>query len=251
MNGASRILLISLSLFIPVITVVGQRNGANSKRAVNDVSETAFGYNGPVKLGPLSINNRVRGIKFHKLLSMMGGPEAPNSMYVCYYDEAGEIYLVVERGADDPSLVRGLTLSRMQACPEKKISHASGLSTWVTGEEIRLGSTARDVFSKYGEPSSVWDMRTGEGFSPYPREGDHSRMNSRERILVYLPREGAPDTSHAFFGIRNGVVVWMTVRQRMRMAALPHHTGVLRLDNAFELIDGPAFILPVGKITCP
>jgi len=213
MNRASRILLILVSLIIPTTNVVGQRNGVNSKRAVNTASEANFGYHGPVKLGPFSINNRVGGIEFHKLLSMMGGAVAPNGMYVCYYDEAEKIYLVVERGVDDPSLVRGLTLSRINVCPETKFSHASHLSTWVTDEGIRLGSSAKDVIARYGEPSHIDELRTDPEFtfSPYDLKPGISGLPKDGRIFSYLPKDGEPDTSHAFFGIRSGVVVWITV----------------------------------------
>lgn len=211
MKRTSRIFLTVFWVFISASCVVGQRDSSKSKGAVNIAPDANFGYHGPVKLGPLSIDNRVGGIKFHKLLSIMNGPVAPKGMDVCYYDEAENIYLVIERGADDPSLVRGLTLSRINLCQESKVSHASGLSNWVTGEGIRLGSAAKNVISTYGEPSSVWDARTDRGFTPYPREDDRSHMKGGERILVYVPREGAPDTSHAFFGIRGGVVVWITV----------------------------------------
>lgn len=210
MRRALLILLMALCFFVPTNCISGHgRNDAtsSSRSAVNQT-----GYHGPVKLGPLSINNRVGGIDFRRLWLLLGRiPAAPPTMYVCYQDPAERIYLVVERGADDPRLVRGLTLSRINVCPGQKIHQASGFSTWTTGKGIRLGNSAKDVVSRYGEPSTVWDRRTDRGFCPYPAEGKTSHMSSQERILVYLPKEGAPDTSHAFFGVRNRVVVWMTV----------------------------------------
>lgn len=211
MSRASRILLVSVSLFISVNYVVGQRNGVNSKKIVNTADEANFGYHGPIELGPLSINNRVGGIEFDKLLPILTLPTAPSGMYVCFHNVKDGTYLVIERGADDRRLVRGLTLSRINICPEENIHKLTGFSTWATEKGIRLGSAVKDVLSKYGEPSSVWDTHTDRGFYPYPREGDHFRMKRCERILVYLPRKDAPDTSHAFFGILNGVVVWMTL----------------------------------------
>ena len=209
MRGLSFILLLAISLCLCVDCTLGQRRSRAGNTVPAEVVRT--GYHGPVVLGPLSINNRVGAIEFNKLLSILGNPVAPPGEYVCYHNAAEGTYLVVERGADDPRLIRGLTLSRINICPAEKISQASGFSTWATGKGIRLGSAAKDVLSKYGEPSSVWDVHTERGFVPYPREGDRSRMTNRECILVYLPKEGDADTSHAFFGIRNGVVAWVTL----------------------------------------
>jgi hypothetical protein len=211
MTVVSLILFMALCWPLPVNCFSGQhRNGAADK-ARSAVNPT--GYHGPAVLGPLNINNNKLGaIDFSKLWSLLGQvPAAPPRTDVCYHDPTEGVYLVVERGADDWRLVRGLTLSRINVCPERKIYHASGFSTWTTGKGIRLGSSATDVVSGYGKPSSVWDRLTNRGFCPYPVEGNTSHMESRERILVYLPKEGAPDTSHAFFGVRNGLVVWMTV----------------------------------------
>jgi hypothetical protein len=212
MRVALLILLMALCSPLPVNCASGQhRNGAtdNARSAVNRT-----GYHGPVKLGPLSINNKVGGIDFRKLWSLLGRtPAAPPGTNVCYHDPAEGVYLVVERGADDRRLVRGLTLSRINVCPERKIYHARGFSTWTTEKGIRLGSSATDVVSRYGEPSSVSDRRTDPEFyfSPYPLDPIPAGFPRDGRILNYLPKEGAPDTSHAFFGVHNGVVVWMTV----------------------------------------
>jgi hypothetical protein len=213
MNKASLILLTAVCLPVSAKVAFGQRNSAAINKTVNLARQVDVptDYYGPVALGPFSINNKEGGIEFNKMLSVLVQPAASPGEYVCYHDAAEDVQLVVERGIDDVRLVRGLTLSRINVCPAKRISQASGFSSWVTEKGIRLGSATKEVLSRYGKPSSVWDIGTERGFSPYPREGDHSRMTSRERILVYLPKEGAADTSHAFFGIRNGVVVWMTL----------------------------------------
>jgi hypothetical protein len=212
MRRALLTLLMALCSLVPANCVSGQhRNEAtdNGGAAVNQP-----GYHGPVTLGPLSINNKVGGIDFRKLWSLLGRiPAEPPEMFVCYHDAAKGAYLVVERGADDRRLVRGLTLSRINVCPDRKIYDASGFSTWTTEKGIRLGSSATDVVSQYGEPSQTEELRTDPEFylSPYPLEPRPSGFPRDGRILTYLPKEGAPDTSHAFFGVRNSVVVWMTV----------------------------------------
>lgn len=168
------------------------------------------GYYGPTALGPFSIDNKEGGIQFGRLSSALGPAVAPPGEYVCYHN-AENVQLVVERGTDNVRLVRGITLSRISVCPTKKLDHSDGFSSWATERGVRLGSTAKEVLSKYGKPTSVWDAHSERGFSPYPREGDHSHMTRQESIFVYLPKDGAADTSHAFFGIRDGVVVWITV----------------------------------------
>lgn len=174
--------------------------------------ERRFGYRGPVCLGPFSLANRAGAIELRGLWLLLGRPTLPrNSDTVCYRDERAGRYLIVERGADDRRLVRGLTLSQINVCPAGGVYKASGFATWATGEGLRLGSSAAEVLSKYGKPSSVWSSRAGRGFTPYPAGRGRDQMAGTENILVYLPRHGAPDTSHAFFGVRNGVVVWMTV----------------------------------------
>lgn len=193
--------------------VFGNSYGTNDGDSSIAASEAKFGYHGPVKLGPLSIDNQVGGIGFSKLLSIMKVSAAPRAMYVCYYDESAKIYLVVERGADDLSLVRGLTLSQINVCPESAINHASGLSTWVTGEGIRLGSSVKYVVARYGRPSQIDELRTDPKFTfaPYDLRQGVSDLSRDGRILSYLPKLGESDTSHAFFGIHNGVVIWMTL----------------------------------------
>jgi hypothetical protein len=213
MTVVSLILFMALCWPLPVNCFSGQhRNGAADK-ARSAVNPT--GYHGPAVLGPLNINNNKLGaIDFSKLWSLLGQvPAAPPRTDVCYHDPTEGVYLVVERGADDWRLVRGLTLSRINVCPEQKIYHASGFSTWTTEKGIRLGSSATDVVSRYGEPSSVSDRRTDPEFyfSPYPLDPIPPGFPRDGRTLNYLPKEGAPDTSHAFFGVRNGLVVWMTV----------------------------------------
>jgi hypothetical protein len=215
MSRASLIVLIAFCSPVPVNFVLGQRGGAISNRTANIArsADNRTGYHGPVALGPLSINNKTGGIDFHKLLSMLGRPAAPPGTHVCYRDAADRVYLVVERGADDRRLVRGLTLSRINVCPEERINQASGFSTWATEKGIRLGSSATALVSRYGEPSQVDELRTDPEFylSPYPLEQRSSSLPKEGRILSYLPKEGAPDTRHALFGIRSGVVVWMTL----------------------------------------
>jgi hypothetical protein len=215
MKRASWILLIAFCLPDPASFVLGQRGVAASNKtgSIARQTEDQRGYHGPVALGPLSISNKAGGIEFHKLLPMLGHPATPSEDTVCYRDAGHRVYLVVERGADDRRLVRGLTLSRLNVCPEKKINHASGFSTWATEKGIQLGSSEIAVVSRYGEPSKINELRTDPEFyfSPYPLEQKSSGLPKEGRVLSYLPKDGAPDTSHAFFGIRNGVVVWMTV----------------------------------------
>jgi hypothetical protein len=202
-------ILIAFYFCMSANCVFGKLYGANDRSGPITSPEVKFGYHGPVKLGPFSIDNQIGGIGFAKLLTSA----APRGMYVCYYDEAANIYLVVERGADDHSLVRGVTISQINVCPRREISHAIGLSAWVTGEGIRLGSSVKDVVAKYGSPSQIDDLRTDPKFtfSPYDLKQGASYLSRDGRVLSYLPKLGEPDTSHAFFGIHNGVVVWMTL----------------------------------------
>lgn len=212
MRVISLILFIALCSSLPMNCVSGQgRNEAANARSATSPT----GYHGPVKLGPFSIKNKVGGIDLHKFWFVLGQPFMPKvTIYtgtICYHDRGTGTYLIVVPGADDPRLVRGLTLSRINVCPERKIYPAGGFSTWSTGKGIRLGASAKDVVLRYGKPSSVWDRHTDRGFTDYPVEGNTSHMTSQEHIMVYLPREGAPDTSYGSFGVRNGVIVWMTV----------------------------------------
>jgi len=214
----NRVLLILLIVWSPSASanyIPRQRHGnfGNRTAEIAPPADSRTGYRGPVSLGPLSINNKVGGIRAQRLFSMLNPPAAPNGAYVCYHDAADGVYLVVERGADDPRLIRGLTISRINVCPEGKINQASGFSNWTTEKGIRLGSSMTAVVSRYGEPSRIDELHTDPKFylSPYPLEHRSPGVSKKGRILTYLPNEGAPDTSHAFFGIRSGVVVWMTV----------------------------------------
>jgi hypothetical protein len=215
MIKASLILLMAFCSPVPASFVLGQRGDAASDitASIARPADSGTGYRGPVALGPLSINNKAGGIEFNKLLPMLGRSAAPSGETVCYRDAAHRVYLVVERGTHDLQLVRGLTLSRLNVCPEKKINQASGFSTWATEKGIRLGSPETAVVSRYGKPSQTDELRTDPEFylSPYPLEQRSSGLPKEGRILSYLPKEGAPDTSHALFGIRSGVVVWMTL----------------------------------------
>jgi len=215
MKNRVLILLAALCSLISAESVFGQHDSATANRVVNIAgqTDTGTGYHGPVTLGPFSINNREGGTQFRKLLSEIGQSAVPTGAYVCFYDSANSIYLVVERGADDPRLVRGLTLSRIDVCPVEHISKASGFSTWATESGIRLGSSMTAVASQYGEPSQIDELRTDPEFylSPYPLEKRASDLPKDGRILSYLPKEGAPSTNHASLGIRGGVVVWITV----------------------------------------
>ena len=206
------ILFVTLWLPLPANRVSGQHRNSPTDKARSAVNPT--GYHGPTMLGPLSINNKVGGISFSKLWSSLGRiPAAPPGIFVCYHDPAKGVFLVVERGANDRRLVRGITLSRINVCPGQEIFHTSGFSTWTAGKGIHLGSSAKDVVSRFGEPSSISDRRTDPEFYflPYPQDPMPSGFPRNGRVLNYLPNECAPDTSHAFFGVRRGVVVWMTV----------------------------------------
>lgn len=215
MKTASLILLITFYPHVRANFAMGQPGGATNSRNANIArpAESQRGYHGPVELGPLSINNMEGGIKTQRLFAMLKPPVAPPGTYVCYHDAAAGVYLVVERGSDDPQFIRGLTVSRINVCPGEKIYQASGFSNWATDKGIRLGSSMRAVISQYGEPSQIDELRTDPEFylSPYPLEHRSSDVPKQGRILSYLPKEGAPDTNHALFGVRSGIVVWMTV----------------------------------------
>lgn len=209
------ILVTALCSLIPASFASGPLDDAVNNRTTNVAhpARSAPGYHGPIALGPLSINNKAGAIEFNKLLSILKVRAAPSGATVCYRDSANGVYLVIERGTDNPRLVRGLTLSRLNVCPEKMINQANGFSTWITDKGIRLGSSERAVISHYGEPSQIDELHTDPEFyfSPYPPGKNSSGLSKEGRVLSYLPKENAPDTSHAFFGIRGGIVVWMTV----------------------------------------
>jgi hypothetical protein len=209
MNKLTLILLVAICAQIARLAAQGTST-ARAKSNFTQQPSAPNGYYGPTALGPFSIDNKEGGVGFSKFSSTLGQTVALPGEYACYRN-AEDIQLVVERGTDNAKLVRGVTLSRISLCPTNRIVQASGFARWATEKGIRLGSTAKEVLSKYGKPSSVWDVHAERGFSPYPREGDHSHMTNQESVLVYLPKEGAADTSHAFFGVRSGVVFWITL----------------------------------------
>jgi hypothetical protein len=201
-----------LWMSVPAPGVAGGSGHLQSQPSSKPTSETQFGYHGPEKLGPLSIANRRGGMNIHRLWVILGTKELPDADFICYFDQSQGAYLILERAHDDFSLVRGLTLSRINDCPAKEIRHASGFAGWSTGKGIHLGSSENEVLARYKTPSRV--DRAGNNsrfFSPYSDKAEISSRTGDRHVLVYLPKDDAPDLSHAFFGIQNGRVVWMTV----------------------------------------
>ena len=215
MKGLLKFSLIVLGLFIPAASFVAQSNGVDKKAGVNTSRGTSHrpGYHGPAKLGPLDINTGRGVIQLDKLLSMIGRPATTRNAYICYYDAGEKSYLIVERGADGFSSVRGLTLSRINICPEGKIIPARGFSAWSTETGIKPGSSWKDVVAQYGEPTEIDDSRTNPKFylSPYPPKQGIDSVPREGRLFSYLAEGGEVNTAHAFFGIQNGVVVWVVV----------------------------------------
>ncbi len=223
MSAASSILLMSLCLAHPVSRLLGQDGDRAAKSQPSTPAHT--GYHGPLTLGPFSMEGRFGALNLRKLCLLLGNPRLPAKAYagdtICFRDMHSGSYLVVEIGADDPRLVRGLTLSRVNVCPSGIVSSPSGLSgrmflatgfsTWATQEGVRLGSSIKRVLARYGKPTSTEDTSTLAAFSPYGMNLGAARPSKPGRILSYLPKQGAADTSHAFFGVRGGIVVWMTV----------------------------------------
>ncbi len=207
------LLLAAVSLPLLTKTALGQHDCGELNPHVKSTRQVKTGpdYTGPIALGPLSIKNKEGGIPFKKFASALGQMTVVPGDYACYRNASDDAQLVVELGIDDRRLLRGLTLSRIKLCLGTRVKQVAGFSRWKTEKGIGLGSAATDVLSKYGNPTSIWDSHTERAFTPYPREGDRSRMTSQECILAYVPTEGAADTSHAFFGIRSGLVVWITV----------------------------------------
>ena len=204
-------ILLAISVFLCVDCTSGQHGSGTRSTVPREDVQT--GYHGPVALGPFSMNNKEGGVEFDKLLSKLRDPAAPPHLFVCFHDASSGTYLIIERRADNRRLAVGLTLSRFNVCPTGRVHSASGFASWATEKGIRLGSPATDLVSQYGEPSRIDDLRTDSDFylSPYPLEQKASAVPRDGRTLSYLPKEDAPDTSHALFGVRHGIVVWITV----------------------------------------
>lgn len=205
----------SILLMVAILTLMGRicapqdRNDGRPSKGSRAVNRNA--YHGPTSLGPLSITRGKGEIKAESLWSLLGLAGPARTGLICYHDRDSGTYLIVELAADNRQMVRGLTLSRLNVCPGKKVLPAKGFSSWTTDEGVHLGSPEGDVFLKYGKPSSIDEMRNDPGFYPYPMREKGSDQLRRGRILNYRAIVGTPDTSHAFFGVRDGLVVWMTI----------------------------------------
>lgn len=172
-------------------------------------------YRGPEFLGPIRIDRADHVISVQQVWRALGKPELRRSDSLCYRDPDSEFFLRLVRGADNPRLIREVMLSSFPNCLTRRVDQASHFSKWTTEKGIGLASPEQAVIAAYGQPTRIDDAKRDalaylsevEGIReklailPYLPHGD--------RVLNYLPPEGAADLRAAAIGIKNGKVTWI------------------------------------------
>lgn len=172
-------------------------------------------HNGPRRLGPYSID---QDLLVDDLLSKLDIRVAASSPCVCFTDMGNHGYMWIEPRAHHPRMVGSILISSFPNCVNQPV-HKTRVKVqgWKTGRGIGLGSSARDVLAAYGPPLSTVKV-AGTAYR-WVISGDYIRKKNAYRnvqrpeigdaVLVYANQEHVEES--AAFGIKNGLVVWISI----------------------------------------
>jgi len=171
------------------------------------------GYRGPQWLGPFTIGGKLGGTPADAIRVAIGRRDLPAGRAMCFRDPSTPAFLVLWRGTDDSSVIRGAMISEYRDCFGQPLREARSFHAWRTARGIGLGSDAALIRSAYGQPTRTraakeyWFDYTPGSDPVYERAVLKSLKDAW--VLEYRPSLDSPDLRAADFGIERGKVAWI------------------------------------------